>query len=82
MTLKEMVRIATDMREKGSFLLDISSLTEKEAAFITVLVRNTPIYEFFKEVQNISIQKLVVTCKYLEYQEALEKLKGQGKTRW
>lgn len=79
MKLKEMVRIATVMREEGSFLLDISGLTEKEAAFITVLVKDIAIYEFFKEVQELSIHKLVVACKYLEYKEALEKMEGQEK---
>lgn len=78
MQIKKMVRIATSMREKQSFLLDISSLTEKEAAFITVLVKDTPIYDFFNDVQDIPIRKLVVVCKYLEYLDALNEL-NQGK---
>lgn len=74
MTIKNMVRIASDMRKRNSFLLDISSLDEKESAFITVLVKNIAIFEFFEKVQDMSVKKLYVVCKYLEYLEELEKL--------
>lgn len=78
MTIKNMVKIASDMRKENSFLLDISSLDEKESAFITVLVKNTAIFEFFEKVQDISVEKLYGACKCLEYLKELEKLESSG----
>lgn len=49
MTIKNMVRIASDMRKRNSFLLDISSLDEKESAFITVLVKNIAFLNFLRK---------------------------------
>lgn len=72
--LKRMVEISSKMRQNNSFLLDVSELTETEAACITVLVKDLEIYKFFVKVQDIPIEKLFVACKYLEYKEALGKL--------
>ncbi|WP_141728666.1 hypothetical protein [Robinsoniella peoriensis] len=74
MDLKRMVDISSKMRQNNSFLLDVSELTETEAACITVLVKDLEIYEFFVKVKDVSIEKLYVACKYLEYKETLEKL--------
>lgn len=68
---KRMVQIATKMRRKKSFLLDVSELDEKEIAFITVLLKDTEIYNFFAKLQDIPMKKIYLVCKYLEYREAL-----------
>ncbi len=74
MDLKQMVKVATEMRKKHSFMLDISDMAEYEAAFITILVKNDGIYNFFVEVQDIPLGKIYVACKFFEFQEELRKM--------
>lgn len=78
---KRIVAIATKMRKKKSFLLDISKITGKEAAIITELVKNDILYSFFVKVQEIPIEEVYATCKWLQAQEELEKIKQKYKER-
>lgn len=74
MNLKKMIRIATEMKQNNSFLLDVSELTGDEAAIITELVKNPCVLKFFIKVKNIPIKKLVVICNYLKSKEELENM--------
>lgn len=78
---KRIVAIATEMRKKQSFLLDISKITGKEAATITELVKNDNLYHFFVEVQEMPVGEVYVTCKLLQAQEELEKIKQKYKEK-
>ncbi len=74
MDLKEMIKVAAEMRRKHLFMLDISDKTDSEVAFITALVKRDGIYNFFAEVQDMTLDEIYVILKFLEAQDELRRM--------
>lgn len=81
MDLKQMVKVATEMRRKHSFMLDISDKTDNEIAFITALVKRDGIYNFFVEVQDMPLDEIYVACKFFEAQDELRRMNDKYHAR-
>lgn len=80
MDLRQMVKVATDMRKNHSFMLDISDKEDYEVTFITALVKRDGIYNFFVKIQDMTLDEIYVVCKIVEAQCELKKLNNKRHT--
>ena len=55
-------------------MLDISDKTDSEVAFITALVKRDGIYNFFAEVQDMTLDEIYVILIFLEAQDELRRM--------
>lgn len=77
MDLKQIVEVATEMRENHSSMLDISDKTDNEIALIAALVKEDGIYNFFVEVQDMPLDEIYFACKFFEAQDELKKVNNK-----
>lgn len=81
MTLQRCVETVDKIMATGDATIDISLYSMQELSIIRELLDedNKGILEFFREVQNIDIEKLYLTIKYLDAKEKMENLGLQKK---
>ena len=83
MTLRKCVVTVDKIKATGDATIDISLYSIQELSIIRELLDEDKkgILEFFREVQNIDIEKLYLTIKYLDAKEKMENLGLQKKQK-
>lgn len=83
MTLRKCVETVDKIKVTGDATIDISLYSIQELSIIRELLDEDKkgILEFFRKVQDIDIEKLYLTIKYLDTKEKMENLSLQKRRK-